>query len=94
MVPRLPFNPSNVKDCQVFKGIKRAVGVYFTDGTSHIFDDAEVTDELWAFAASKLTESVNSDLRRGFSKELNPAILTTVRSIWPQEQLEFSRRRN
>jgi hypothetical protein len=63
MVP-LPFNPNNVKDCQVFAGIKRAVGVYFTDGASQIFDGSEVTDELWAFAATKLTKKVDPDLRR------------------------------
>ena len=68
MVPPLPFDPNYVKDCQVFAGIKRAVGVYFTDGASHIFDDTEVTDELWAFAATKLTERVSSDLRSGFSE--------------------------
>jgi hypothetical protein len=67
MVP-WPFNPINVKDYQVFAGIKRAVGVYFTDGASQIFDDDEVTDELWAFAATKLVKKLKRDARSGFSK--------------------------
>ena len=73
MVPPLPFDPNYVKDCQVFAGIKRAVGVYFMDGASHIFDDAEVTDELWAFAATKLLKTFEPDLRSGF-KQLSSLI--------------------
>jgi hypothetical protein len=67
MVP-LPFDSSNVKDCQVFSGKTRAIEVKFTDGTSHIFDDAEVNDELWAFAATKLVKKFKRDVRSGFSK--------------------------
>jgi hypothetical protein len=68
MVPLLPFNPINVKECQVFSGRIRAVEVQFTDGTSQIFDEAEVTDELWAFATTKLVKTFKPDLRRLSSK--------------------------
>ncbi len=66
----MPFNPSSVIDCQVFAGLQRAVEVNFTDGTSHIFDGTEITDELWAFAATKPPKklTLTFDLRRTFSK--------------------------
>jgi hypothetical protein len=60
----MPFNPNNVVDCQVFAGRKRTVEVTFKDGTSQIFDYSEVTDEVWAFAATTLMKIFKPDLRR------------------------------
>jgi hypothetical protein len=60
MVPPT-VNLNNVQDCQIFTGKQRAVRVNFTDGTSNIFDGAEVTDELWAFAATKPMKRLTAD---------------------------------
>jgi hypothetical protein len=68
MVPPT-INPDNVEDCQVFTGKQRAVRVNFTDGTSRIFDGAEVTDELWAFAATKPRKKLTADVPQGLFKD-------------------------